>query len=605
VEAVGGAGVEEVGDFRAQERGEFFIGVEGEDPRLGAVGEGGIFLIAVPEPVLVDDGGPGGGGELAGGVGAAAVEDDDFSGQAGDRGQAAWQIVFLVAGDDGNGQGRHHGSLVMVMGALAKPKLKKPRPSFDKAWWRLPSERAIPANRMAFRIEKAVVRGELSNEERGVVTGRIWLAGRKEPLVLSLRGDCLRDLAGSTVRFTNPRPAADASLAVLALEQRGVAGELTGSRKVKQPMISELEVLELMEKERSIPCRMANCLYLEWYSEENGRVVIDTADYTVGVTVPVWTMTEAEEEVQLGASQREFHRFINTITGETDEAGLGEGGRVDEGVAVAGLEEGGEEASVLGEGPAGGEGEEGEEGADFFEDVPLNEFEWEQELRDADRRAEAYQEAFEKYRDHPERERMIAAALGWQDDDDDEEDDEDEDESEEDFGGDPPLGARLMGESLSGHEGEEGVLSWSPGLDEGGELGEENPFGSHHPLSQRAMDFALALQREAEERGLMADTPESRDHSPVLSLILHIITLGGKLAGALDGWAQGLDPEPGFIIAMLKRAQVPLNEALHAFDCIDAASLTAETRQWLQTRKRDLFELRREIIDLMQQLRRS
>ena len=67
--------------------------------------------------------------------------------------------------------------------------------------------------------------------------------------------------------------------------------------------------------------------------------------------------------------------------------------------------------------------------------------------------------------------------------------------------------------------------------------------------------------------------------------------------------AQGLDPEPGFIIAMLKRAQVPLNEALHAFDCIDASSLTEETRLWLQTRKRDLFELRREIIDLMHELR--
>jgi hypothetical protein len=56
---------------------------------------------------------------------------------------------------------------------------------------------------------------------------------------------------------------------------------------------------------------------------------------------------------------------------------------------------------------------------------------------------------------------------------------------------------------------------------------------------------------------------------------------------------------------MLKRAQVPLNEALHAFDCIDAASLNAETRQWLQSRKRDLFDLRRDIIDLMHQLRTS
>jgi len=438
-----------------------------------------------------------------------------------------------------------------------------------------------------------------------VVTGRIWLAGRKEPLVLRLRGNCLRDLAGCTVRFTNPRPAPETALAVLAPEQNGVTGELTGSRKVRQPIVSDLEVLELMEKDQVIPCRIANCLYLEWYSEENGRVVIESTDYTVGVSVPVWSMSAREESEQLAASQQHFHRFIHAITGDEEPEGDEEGDADGEpgGLGAEGAGEVELDAAAAsdhaGAGLAAGDSVPDEEDGDleFFEGVPLNEFEWEQELRDADRRAEAYQEAFEKYRDHPERERMIAAALGW---DEDEDEDEDEDSEVE-----PPLGARLMEEALAGIEAEEGESTWSLGGDEEGEPGDEDPFGSHHPLSQRAMDFALALQREAEDRGLMGDTPESRDHSPVLSLILHIITLGGKLAGALDGWAQGLDPEPGFIIAMLKRAQVPLNEALHAFDCIDASSLTAETRQWLQTRKRDLFELRREIIDLMHQLRTS
>ena len=126
---------------------------------------------------------------------------------------------------------------------------------------------------MAFRIEKAVVRGELCNEDRGVVTGRIWLAGRKEPLRLNLHGNCLRDLAGSTVRFINPRPAADPSLSVLAPE----------------------------------------------YSAENGRVVIESADWTVGVTLPTWHMTADEEAEQMAASQQHFQRFIHTITGEANE----------------------------------------------------------------------------------------------------------------------------------------------------------------------------------------------------------------------------------------------------------------------------------------------
>jgi len=416
---------------------------------------------------------------------------------------------------------------------------------------------------MAFRIEKAAVRGELSNEERGVVTGRIWLAGRKEPLRLRLRGDCLRDLAGCTVRFTNPRPAADPSMAALSPEQNGVTGEMTASRKVRQPDVSDQEVLDLIDKGQPIPCRMANGLYLEWYSEENGRVVLESTDYTVGVGVPGWTMTAEENAEQLEASHRHFQRFLQAITGDYPEADeesaepvMGEGG----------LEVVGDETGLEGEDAAdAGVGAMEEEGAEFEEGTPLDEFEWEQELRDADRRAEAYQEAFEKYRDHPQREKMIAAALGW--------DDEPEDEAAE---ASSMLNDPLVQDALAQFGGGPGPHpDGGEDEEEEAEPGDEDPFGSHHPLSQRAMDFALALQREAEERGLMGETPDGRDHSPVLSLILHIITLGGKLAGALDGWAQGLDPEPGFIIAMLKRAQVPLNEALHAFDCIDATSLNS------------------------------
>ena len=431
-----------------------------------------------------------------------------------------------------------------------------------------------------------------------MVTGRIWLAGRKEPLRLRLRGDCLRDLAGCAVRFTNARPEADPALAVLAPEQNGVTGELTASRKIRQPAVSDQEMLELLEKGQPIPCRIANGLYLEWYSEENGRVVLETTDFNVTVTTPAWSMTAEENAEQLAASQHHFQQFLHAITGDDPEDIDGAGGEEEADQDEAALDaelRGSALAGLEGEDLAPGPGPEfDEDGFELVDGEPLNEFEWEQELRDADRRAEAYQEALEKYRDHPEREKMIAAALGWDDGPEDEEDEED-----------ASLREALMDEGLDVFDGTGPTPAWADGLGDGAEPGDDDPFGAHHPLSQRAMDFALTLQREAEERGLMGDTPETRDHSPVLSLIMHIISLGGKLAGALDGWAQGHDPDPGFIIAMLKRAQVPLNEALHAFDCIDAASLNAETRQWLQSRKRDLFDLRRDILDLMHQLRTS
>jgi hypothetical protein len=49
---------------------------------------------------------------------------------------------------------------------------------------------------MAWRIDEQVVRGEIDNRERGRVTGKIWFAGRAEPVELQLTGNCWRDLAG-------------------------------------------------------------------------------------------------------------------------------------------------------------------------------------------------------------------------------------------------------------------------------------------------------------------------------------------------------------------------------------------------------------------------
>ena len=48
---------------------------------------------------------------------------------------------------------------------------------------------------------------------------------------------------------------------------------------------------------------------------------------------------------------------------------------------------------------------------------PLDEFEWECELREADRKAAAYQEALEKYKDTPDRDKRVAEAMGWDDSD--------------------------------------------------------------------------------------------------------------------------------------------------------------------------------------------
>ena len=116
------------------------------------------------------------------------------------------------------------------------------------------------------------------------------------------------------------------------------------------------------------------------------------------------------------------------------------------------------------------------------------------------------------------------------------------------------------------------------------------------------MRFALRLQEDAEARGLL-NTEISPKESPLLSVIVSIIALGGKLAAALDSIAMGYQPEPGFVIAMLKRSQIPLNEALHSLSSIDVKSLGKDTQMWLATARSELFDLRKDILDLMKELR--
>ncbi len=443
---------------------------------------------------------------------------------------------------------------------------------------------------MAIRLDKAIIRGEISNETAGRVTGRIWLVGKADPVEIDLHGNCLRDLAGCRLLFENPSPRHDPAADIVAPLQHGVVGDMTASRKHRIPTVSDEEVLDYLEARLPVPTRVANALYLEWFSELNGRMVVESADFKLVISPAQWTTTAAEDLLQVRESQANFHSYLDSITGgpdsseDDDEEEYSDDDEDSEDDFNSRADRDSEQEEddldlanrLLGNDSA----EDGsliEVNLEADEEEPLNEFEWEQELREADRRAEAYQEAFDRYRDHPQRERLIAEAMGW------------EPEEVEEFRDD----WQDVTESLQAHDPDE--------LLENAGLFNDDEEGAHHPLSRRAMDFALRLQRDAKTRGLF-ETDAARDN-PVLSVIVSIIALGGKLAAALDGTMHGFEPEPGFVIAMLKRAQVPLNEALHALASIQMTGLGKETRLWLTGARSELFDLRKDILDLMRELR--
>ncbi|MBA4136924.1 MAG: hypothetical protein C0518_06365 [Opitutus sp.] len=163
---------------------------------------------------------------------------------------------------------------------------------------------------MAWRLDEHVIRGEIDNRTRGRTTGRIWFAGRTDPVELALDGNCWRDLAGRRLEFVNPEPKPGLPES-FAARQQGAVGDITASRKVKVPDIP-LDDLHLYYKTgREMPWHWGNSLYLEWVSARNGRVVIETASFELKIVgEPAWEMSEAEEQDQRRANAAALDSFM-------------------------------------------------------------------------------------------------------------------------------------------------------------------------------------------------------------------------------------------------------------------------------------------------------
>jgi hypothetical protein len=164
--------------------------------------------------------------------------------------------------------------------------------------------------RMAWRIDEQVIRGEIDNRTPGVVIGKIWLIGRDEPVDLKLTGNPWRDLAGHVLKFTNPNPKPGYESDLVSF-QKGTTGDMTASRKVRIPDCSMDEMLESYSSKQPFPWHWGNSLYLEWFSQSNGRVVIESAEYQLDLDPePAWILTEKDELCQQQATAQAMVHFM-------------------------------------------------------------------------------------------------------------------------------------------------------------------------------------------------------------------------------------------------------------------------------------------------------
>ncbi len=113
---------------------------------------------------------------------------------------------------------------------------------------------------MAWRPTNCLQEGELDNSCPNKVTGWMEFAGLKEKVTFDLEGNFHRDIRGAKIHFTGDAyegdfpEEAEKYMEGFALQQTGSVGDMTAG---------------LPPHDYGVDC------YIEWYSHQNGRVVIE------------------------------------------------------------------------------------------------------------------------------------------------------------------------------------------------------------------------------------------------------------------------------------------------------------------------------------------
>ncbi len=397
---------------------------------------------------------------------------------------------------------------------------------------------------MAFRIHDSVARGEVDNRVKGKVRGRIWVEGRAEPVVLELLGNAWSDLAGCRLTFTNPQQhIAHPHLDSLDPIQRGTVGDLTASRKVRVFDVPLEEAMAMYQRKEKPPEHMANCLYLEWFSEANGRAVIESVDYELTVSAPEWRMTPEENEERARQAAAGMEDFMKRLTESIEQQQRGQ--------------------------------KDPEE--------PWDEHDYEKFLKECDARTDKYGELLDKYGDSDEAEAQIAKEMGWDRELTEAEAEVEKQRIEE-------INAACE-EALNEPEPEpdphrEGI-DWMRTA--AGDL--------RHPLQHRCSESAFKFRRQAGKLGL-----GDSDDRDLEQFLFEFQTTGAKLAGALNSTARGQGfLDPAFTVAYLKRALDHLHKSQAGLEAVAPKKLLPEPM--LTEARKELFDLREGILRLMDQLR--
>jgi len=152
---------------------------------------------------------------------------------------------------------------------------------------------------MAWRPHEQLIEGELDNTVPHKVTGWLRFVGLRDVVKLDLAGDFHRDIRGTKVRLRNPNPTQDGDAAKyldgFSPTQTGDVGDMTAGLPPAD--------------------YVSGYVYLEWFSERNGRVVLELDQdqiEVIGTPIPACESDPVSREKQ----QQNMAKFLGGMARE-------------------------------------------------------------------------------------------------------------------------------------------------------------------------------------------------------------------------------------------------------------------------------------------------
>ena len=161
--------------------------------------------------------------------------------------------------------------------------------------------------------------GELDNTTLGWTIGWIKLQWRDELLRLKLAGNCHPDLAGWKFKIVRTDPIPNwveppKNSEGIASDQSGIIGDVTADQMLKHSECSAEELVRRISAGDEPPTTWRKALYLEWFSNKNGRVVIQSTRLAVERQGErAFELTDEQRIEQTEQNSEEMVHFMNRI----------------------------------------------------------------------------------------------------------------------------------------------------------------------------------------------------------------------------------------------------------------------------------------------------